>query len=187
MQMSGLCTSNVNCDLERTGGRWLTWDISVCKGGCGQGSSGEVFGVAPRIPLPHMLGNEYEYIGCFFQSQEVSYNVSNATHQLCNPEQVTFTSLKLLFQFSTVGRAFVRDQRLQKRGRKRRVGNQHKGAGSGGGCGDHVPSNRDGSGGAAVAALLQPVCNIPPQTVSSPSHFFKGRRIFGFSSKTSQL
>ena len=50
-----------------------------------------------------------------------------------------------------------------------------------------MPSNRDGSGEGAAAALLQPVCNTPAQTVSSPSHFFKGRRIFAFSSKTSQL
>lgn len=64
--MSGLCTSNVNCDLEQIGGGWLTWDISVCKGACGQGSSGEAVRLAPRIPLPHVLGNECEFAGCFF-------------------------------------------------------------------------------------------------------------------------
>lgn len=64
--MSGLCTSNVNCDLEQIGGGWLTWDISVCKGACGQGSSGDAVGLAPRIPLPHVLGNECEFAGCFF-------------------------------------------------------------------------------------------------------------------------
>lgn len=56
-----------NYDLEQKGGGWLTWDISVCEGGCGQGSSSEVIGLAPRTSLPHTLGNKREYTWCLFR------------------------------------------------------------------------------------------------------------------------
>lgn len=66
MQMSGLCTSNVNCDLERTGGRWLTWDILqsvkevVVKEVLVRFSEWH-----PESHFPTCLGMS-EYTGCFF-------------------------------------------------------------------------------------------------------------------------